>query len=330
MEVHGNEEEVMKYRNGKRSLAHAANQSSGISAVLFLSIFVLSNMVSAGEVSGPAEKVLEGITIRSTWFPSGTVTLKNGEYREPAAPGSARGTVVKLTDKRDFGMVNGREGGAVVVITDAGGSGTFFDLALLIKGPEGWVNVDTVLLGDRVKVHAVSIRDNEITVSMTSHGPGDALCCPTQEKTMRFRVRADRLVAQSEEKNAVGEQKIIGPVWQWVTTRYNNDAVFTRPADAAGYTLQMKQDGTIEIRGDCNRGGGSFTLNGSQLTITITHTTRAACPEGSQEDLFIRDLNRASGYSVKNGTLYLDLQYDSGTMELREAGIRHVAQGCFR
>jgi len=312
----------VKYRNVKRSLAYAANQSTRISAVLFLSIFVLFNTVLAGDVSGPAAKVLEGITIRSTWFPSGTVTLKNGEYREPAAPGSARGTVVKLTDKRDFGMVSGREGGAVVVITEPGGSGTFFDLALLIKGPEGWVNVDTVLLGDRVKVHAVSISDNEITVSMTSHGPGDALCCPTQEKTMRFRVRADRLVAQGEETNAAGEQKIIGPVWQWVTTRYNNDTVFTRSADAAGYTLQMKQDGTIEIRGDCNRGGGSFTMNGRKLIIAITHTTRAACPEGSQEDLFIRDLNRTSGYSLKNGTLYLDLQYDSGTMELREVGNR--------
>jgi heat shock protein HslJ len=322
-EFHGStakRRKTVKSRNGKRSLAHTANQFTRISAVLISGIIILFNTVSAGEVSAPAAKVLEEMTIRSTWFPAGTVTLRNGEHRAPASPGSSRGTVVKLTDKRDFGMVNGREGGAVVIITDPGASGTFFDLALLIKGPEGWINVDTVLLGDRVKIHAVKIRDNEIAVSMTSHGPGDALCCPTQERTMRFSVRADRLVALGEEKITDGEQMIIGPVWQWVTTRYNNDAVLTRPAGAAGYTLQMKQDGTIAMRGDCNRGGGSFTVHGRKLTIAITHTTRAACPEGSQEDLFIRDLNRTSGYSVKNGTLYLDLQNDTGSMELCEVG----------
>jgi len=40
---------------------------------------------------------LGGITVRSNMFPSGAVTLKNGEYHEPAAPGSTIAMVVKLT-----------------------------------------------------------------------------------------------------------------------------------------------------------------------------------------------------------------------------------------
>jgi hypothetical protein len=80
---------------------------------------------------------LGGITVRSGRFPSGAVTLRNGEYRDPAAPGSAAATVVKLTDLRAFSAVNGRDAAAVVIVTNSGGSGTFFDLALLVKGEGG-------------------------------------------------------------------------------------------------------------------------------------------------------------------------------------------------
>jgi heat shock protein HslJ len=268
----------------------------------------------AGVTAGRPAADVEDITVRSSHFPSGAVTLRNGEYREFVAPGSATEMVVKLTDKRAFGKVDGREAAAVVIITDPGGSGTFADLALLIWGPEGWVNADTVLLGDRVKVHAVSIREDEIFVNMKTHGPGDALCCPSQEKMMLFRVKADHLIAQDEgKKDGAGEKDIIGPTWQWVRTRYDDATTLTRPADAAGYTIEMKQDGTIQVRGDCNLEGGSFTVNGRKLTITIAYSTMAACPEGSLEDQFIRDLNRTRGYILRNGLLNLDLQ--SGTME---------------
>jgi hypothetical protein len=56
-------------------------------------------------------------------------------------------------------------------------------------------------------------------------------------------------------------------------------------------------------------------MNGSKLSVTITHTTMAACPEGSLEGPFIRDLNRIGGFLIKNGRLFLDLKLDVGTME---------------
>ena len=227
---------------------------------------------------------------------------------------------VKLTDRQAFGAVNGRDAAAVVIVTNTGGSGTFYDLALLVKGEGGWVNVDTYFLGDRVKVHSIGMGKGEITVAMTMHGPGDALCCPTEERTRRFAVQADRLVDQEEEKRTgIDMHGIVGPVWRWVRTRQGNDTALTRPADAAGYTVQLKPDGSIHVRGDCNVSGGSFTLNDAGLAIAVTHSTRAACPEGSLEDSFIRDLNRTGRFLLKNGRLYLDLKLDSGTMEFRES-----------
>jgi heat shock protein HslJ len=243
-----------------------------------------------------------------------------GEYREPALSGSARGTVVKLTNMCAIGRVDGRDAAAVILVTDPGGSGTFYDLALLRKREDGWINVDTVPLGDRIRVHAVGMKDHEIFIRMSTHRPGDPLCCPTEEVSRRFALQADRLVAKGEERRpGVREQEIIGPVWKWVRTQYSNDTALISPADTPGYTFQMRQDGTIQVRGDCNRGGGSFILNGRSLAIMITHTTRAACPEGSLEDAFIRDLNRTGGWLLKNGRLFLDLKYDSGTMEFRES-----------
>ena len=137
---------------------------------------------------------LRSMTFLSNWFPSGKVTLSDGEYGEPAAPGSASETVVKLSDKRAFGLINRKETGAVVLVTSTGGTGTFYDLALLTKGPEGWVNTDVAFLGDRVKVHSLGIKDNYFVITMTTHGPGDAMCCPTLEVEKLFAVEGNRLV----------------------------------------------------------------------------------------------------------------------------------------
>ncbi len=271
---------------------------------------------AGGTTDGTADDLRE-ITVRSDRFPSG-VTLKSGQYQEPAAPGSAGATVVKLTDWRAFGAANGRAIAAVIIVTDTGGSGTFFDLALLFKKEGSWVNVDTLFLGDRVKVHAVDIRDQEIQVSLTMHGPGDAQCCPTQERTRRFAIQADRLIAQdAEKKMGIGTNDIVGSVWHWVRTRYNDDTMLSRDADAAGYFLQLKPDGTVQVRGDCNSGGGSFILEGANLSIMITHTTMAACPDSSLEAPFFRDLNRSVGFLLKNGRLFIDLKLDTGTMEFQ-------------
>jgi hypothetical protein len=140
---------------------------------------------------------LESMTFQSKVFQAGPVTLAQGEYRASAAPESASEVVVKLTDKRAFGMLNGKSVGAIVVVTTLDGTGTFYELALLIESAQGWTNTDTVLLGDRVKVHSVAIERDRVAVAMTTHGPQDPMCCPTLEIIKHFAVQNDRLVAPS-------------------------------------------------------------------------------------------------------------------------------------
>jgi heat shock protein HslJ len=149
---------------------------------------------------------LESMTFLSTWFPTGKVTLSNGEYRGPAAPGSASEVAVKLAGKSVFGFIDGRETGAVVLVTEPGGSGTFYDLALLVNKAGKWTNTDIFLLGDRVKVHSVKITHNQIVVEMRAHAPRDPMCCPTREMKKRFAVHENRLVPVTGGEKDKGER----------------------------------------------------------------------------------------------------------------------------
>ncbi len=133
---------------------------------------------------------------------SGTATLVNGEYREPAAPGSASEIVVTLSPLSILGDLNGDgiTDGAAILTVDMGGSGTFYYLAAVVDQNGVPVNVDTVLLGDRVQIQSVAIKDGVITVDMLTAGPNDPLCCPTQEVTVSYKLEGDKLVEQTDSQ----------------------------------------------------------------------------------------------------------------------------------
>lgn len=143
---------------------------------------------------GDAAADPESMTYISRRLPSGKVTLSHGECRLPAAPGSASEIVVRLTRKRVFGVINGAQAGAVILATDFGGSGTFYDLALLSKEGDGWVNTDVTFLGERVRITSVGIEDDHIVVRMITQGPEDPMCCPTLGVKRRFAIQGNRLV----------------------------------------------------------------------------------------------------------------------------------------
>ncbi len=121
----------------------------------------------------------------------------------------------------------------------------------------------------------------------------------------------DVLVRFSREKI----QGLFGPVWQWVQTLYNDDRKVV-PENPANYTVQFKEDGKLSVKGDCNQKGGVYSVSPGEKTISIeiTHSTMAFCPEGSLEDEFVKGFSAAVIYSFKDGDLYIDLKFDSGTM----------------
>lgn len=107
--------------------------------------------------------------------------------------------------------------------------------------------------------------------------------------------------------------EIGGMIWKWQRTVYNNDTQ-AEPRDPSQYTIILMPEGHLSVRLDCNAGGGSYVLDGSSLSLKVTHATPAACPLGSLAQDFMRDLAVARIAFMRDGELYLDLMYDTGTM----------------
>ncbi len=106
---------------------------------------------------------------------------------------------------------------------------------------------------------------------------------------------------------------ITGKLWKWHGTMMNDDSR-RAPDDPAKYTLMLDPDGSLSVQADCNVHGGTYTARGQQLTLTVTHGTMAMCPPDSLDQAYLKDLSEIRLFLVREGQLYLDLPYDSGTM----------------
>jgi pimeloyl-ACP methyl ester carboxylesterase/heat shock protein HslJ len=106
--------------------------------------------------------------------------------------------------------------------------------------------------------------------------------------------------------------------WQWVG--------FTNPVEQysidnpQNYVLNFNEDGTVNIVADCNNASGSYTTDGSSISIQVGPMTMAACPPESHSDDFIKYLGFAAIYFYQDGNLYIDLMADGGTLALSPAG----------
>lgn len=147
-----------------------------------------------------SEESLKNMTYQSSVTESGEVTLVDGEFRAPAAPGSASEIVVTLTGPVAYGqLADGQEAAAVILASSGGGSGTFIDLALVVDQDGQPVNIATTMLGDRVQVNSVAFQDGQIVVDMITQGPDDPMCCPTQQVLQTYALEGDSLTLVSTE-----------------------------------------------------------------------------------------------------------------------------------
>lgn len=112
-------------------------------------------------------------------------------------------------------------------------------------------------------------------------------------------------------------QAIQDVTWQWVSTVTPVERIDVDKPQR--YTLLLKSSGEAVVRFDCNRGGGAYTISQGKIAFGPMLSTMAACEPGSLDRAYARDLQRASTFFVMDGTLYIELPYDSGTMAFRRA-----------
>ena len=266
---------------------------------------------------------LKNIAYRSDWTAEGTAPLVDGAYSEPAAPGSATKTTVKLHDRMAFGYAaDVQQLAAAVLVTDPGGSGTFYDLAAVVFKDGEPQHLASAPLGDRVQLKSLALEDGEIVVDIVTQGPDDPMCCPTQRVVQRYVLRGEEL-AQVSSEVVFDTPDIVGVVWEWQSTQTPVEKVTVD--DPGRYTLELGPGGEVFVQADCNRLRGTYTLTDTHITIALMASTRAACPPDSLDDRFLQELSATVIYFTEGEELFLDLQYDSGTM--RFARSEHAIGG---
>jgi heat shock protein HslJ len=108
--------------------------------------------------------------------------------------------------------------------------------------------------------------------------------------------------------------ELVGTVWRWTKFLEANDNEILVD-DPENYTIEfIMPDGAVQIKADCNSVCGSYTVNGSQLTIELGPTTLVAGPPGSLENEYLALLCDVNSYIMEGENLVLLIKYDTGSM----------------
>ena len=94
--------------------------------------------------------------------------------------------------------------------------------------------------------------------------------------------------------------------WHWQRTQSGGDSVVASAPDR--YTLTFQGGGRLAVRADCNRGSGSYEVNGTAMKVGPVALTRMGCPPGTQDAEFVQSLARVTSYSIADGELVLTLE----------------------
>jgi len=114
---------------------------------------------------------------------------------------------------------------------------------------------------------------------------------------------------------SAASNELVGPVWQWQRTLMSDGRSIAAAAPER-YTLTFEGGGRVLLRADCNRGSGTYEINGSTMKFGPAALTRMGCPPGSQDGEFALSLSRVASFAVVDGELELQLA-DGATMRFR-------------
>ena len=149
----------------------------------------------------------------------GPITLRDGAWEgEPFQPGGASRPRVTLWDQPiAVGDLDGRSGDEVAAILSAstGGSANLVYVAVFGRRDDGRPTpAVAALVGDRIKVHAMSIAERQVTLDIVEAGPGDPACCPSRLARKSYILQGAALVpVASTAGGNVSLAELAGTEW---------------------------------------------------------------------------------------------------------------------
>ena len=87
----------------------------------------------------------------------------------------------------------------------------------------------------------------------------------------------------------------VNATWRWLG-RSGSETV--QVPDPDSYTIAFNATGTYDLRADCNTGGGTFTVDGAKLNISLPRLTRMYCGDDSLDNQFVTALELVTGYQM--------------------------------
>ena len=112
---------------------------------------------------------------------------------------------------------------------------------------------------------------------------------------------------------------LAGTEWRLVEIQSMDDSVGTRrPGDPAKFTMRLNDDNTVNMRLDCNRANGTWSVepgadpSSGRIAFGPLAATRALCPPPSLDEQMTAQAPYIRGYMLKDGRLSLTLVADGG------------------
>ena len=144
-----------------------------------------------------------------------------------------------------------------------------------------------------------SLQDGNLYIDLMADG-GTLVFAPSESLT------------SASGKGALQDTLLANP-WQWVS--FSNPVQQYDVSSPGNYLLTLHEDGTLDIKADCNTASGTYLMDGNTISIVVGTMTRAACPPGSRSEEFINDLGLAAIYFYQPGEFFIDLTADGGTLK---------------
>lgn len=120
--------------------------------------------------------------------------------------------------------------------------------------------------------------------------------------------------------------EILGIRWQWAQLTETQPAGQSVILNPENYVLVLNDDGSANIKADCNQLQWTYTLEGTDLTFnTLGPSTLAFCGEDSSDQQFLELLGKGGTVSVEDGRLVLTLNDNAGMMVFDNAGAEDEA-----
>ena len=122
-----------------------------------------------------------------------------------------------------------------------------------------------------------------------------------------------------EPDAAVPDSGLGGTSWKLLKIMSMDDTTYT-PDDPALYTLEFGRDGSMNLRADCNRGGGSWVSESAgHLQFVGIAATQAECAPDSIHVTYLRQFQWVRSYVIEGGHLFLATMADGSIIEFESA-----------